>query len=621
MAKKRKVSRPVAEATGPRDVNAADARLGPIKSFTDVADEQEEYFMNQDKILFDDLQPSKRLKRQQEEDDFFEPSDEEVLADDDEGSSDDDVPRRTEAPPSRKHKPGKGALDSDEEDQPSDGPGDEGWWGSSRKDYYDADQIQTEADAQEEEAEARRIQKNKLSKMSEADFIFDADEWAAAVEEDAEGENVITEVLQDLEVPDDLSPDARLELLQARYPELDHLLDDFQELQPLLAVCQKDAEGKPTKSVEVVKFWLLGAYVGAIASYLAILTSGHGGDKKLLDPASLRDHEVMETLVECRAAWLKVKDLQPPRTVAAQSEALERPEAQVVSSATPVAKAPKKRTEAERLALKKKRKADKEKLARAKELEASLADLSELLVKPKQTSKAKAAARDAAPGDQDDNDSDFGDEEVLGQRAAADKAARKKTLKFYTSQITQKANKRAEAGRDMGGDMDIPVRERLRDRQERLMATAEKRGKAGKLGADLGAGNESDDEVDPAGKAKDDNEYYDMLATTSRRKKDDKTARKEALAAAHKNDRVVPHEITDEDGRRVISYEIERNKGLTPHRKKINRNPRVKKRVKYEEKKKKLASQKALYKGGEARGGYAGEQTGIKAGLVKSVKL
>jgi len=61
---------------------------------------------------------------------------------------------------------------------------------------------------------------------------------------------------------------------------------------------------------------------------------------------------------------------------------------------------------------------------------------------------------------------------------------------------------------------------------------------------------------------------------------------------------------------------------LTPHRKKDVRNPRVKKRIRYEDKMKKLGSKKAQYKpGGEGRGGYKGELTGIKSGLVKSIKL
>jgi U3 small nucleolar RNA-associated protein 3 len=70
-----------------------------------------------------------------------------------------------------------------------------------------------------------------------------------------------------------------------------------------------------------------------------------------------------------------------------------------------------------------------------------------------------------------------------------------------------------------------------------------------------------------------------------------------------------------------LSLISEKNKGLTPRRKKEVRNPRVKKRMRFDEKKKKLASIKAVYKGGEGRGGYGGEFTGIKKDLVKSVKL
>ena len=36
---------------------------------------------------------------------------------------------------------------SDEEKKAGEEEGDEGWWGSSRKEYYDADNIETEADA------------------------------------------------------------------------------------------------------------------------------------------------------------------------------------------------------------------------------------------------------------------------------------------------------------------------------------------------------------------------------------------------------------------------------------------------------------------------------------------
>jgi U3 small nucleolar RNA-associated protein 3 len=76
--------------------------------------------------------------------------------------------------------------------------------------------------------------------------------------------------------------------------------------------------------------------------------------------------------------------------------------------------------------------------------------------------------------------------------------------------------------------------------------------------------------------------------------------------------------------RKQITYAIEKNRGLTPHRKKTNRNPRVKKKLKYEAKKKQMKSMKPVFDAGKkARGGasYGGEMTGIKKGLVRSRKL
>lgn len=75
-------------------------------------------------------------------------------------------------------------------------------------------------------------------------------------------------------------------------------------------------------------------------------------------------------------------------------------------------------------------------------------------------------------------------------------------------------------------------------------------------------------------------------------------------------------------GPRSLTRAILANKGLTPHRPKAVRNPRVKKRQKYEKAKKKLSSQKPVYKGGlsETGGRYDGEKSGISK-VIKSVKL
>lgn len=75
------------------------------------------------------------------------------------------------------------------------------------------------------------------------------------------------------------------------------------------------------------------------------------------------------------------------------------------------------------------------------------------------------------------------------------------------------------------------------------------------------------------------------------------------------------------DGPRSLTRAILKNKGLTPHRSKSVRNPRVKKRQRYEKAKKKVSSQKAVYKGGlAATGKYEGEKSGISK-VTKSVRL
>lgn len=620
MAKKRKVSR-ASGPSGPKDVDPAEARLA-IRTYEDVADDQEQYFLDKDKIMLEDEPRSKRMRTQDRLDEFLEPSDEEVL---DDGQSDSESDREAEyreLQKAVKKQTKKNKKKAEDEEQSSDEEGDDGWWGDSKKEYYNADAIETEAQALAEEQEAKRLQKKKLAEMDEADFIFDEDEWAAPAEETEEGAEVVTEELKDIEVTDDMDTNERYRILQARYPEFVPLVEEFERLQPQLVQLQQDAEGKPAQSLEVVKHWVLGCYVASLASYFAILTSparDSGAPTVSLSPAELRDHEVMETLVSCREAWQNVRDLKADRATSEEPE-LDLAEEEDISMGEEIAKPVKKsklaaKADAERQ--KKKKKAEKERLAKAKEVEESLADLSTLLTKPKKAKKVKAVTQT-----QEDDHSDFGEEEALDARTAADKAAKKKSLRFYTSQIVQKASRRADAGRDAGGDLDIPYRERLRDRQIRLNAEAEKRGKKdSKHGAELGGDDSSGDEAVAKEVRGDEDDYYDMIAHRTKSKKDDKAARKEALAAASVRDRVVEVETVGPDGKRKINYQIEKNKGLAPKRKKEVRNSRVKKRKKYEDKQKKLKSMKATYQGGEGKGGYQGETTGIKTGLIKSVKL
>ncbi|KAI9853248.1 MAG: hypothetical protein M1830_006703, partial [Pleopsidium flavum] len=284
-----------------------------------------------------------------------------------------------------------------------------------------------------------------------------------------------------------------------------------------------------------------------------------------------------------------------------------------------------KKSKAQRAAEAAQAEAEARRAERVRKTEAELAILSRLTATTSKRRPKPELLQQTLP--QNEDDSDFGEETSLTPHEAAEKAKRKKSLRFYTSQIAQKANKRDAAGRDAGGDADLPYRERLKDRQARLNAEAEKRGKKRSVANGEPLGGDTDEEDNRAAKelregSESEDDYYDLVAAKSKRKK----AEKKEIAKAHEQaakegGRVEIREEVGPDGKRAITYAIEKNKGLAPKRKKDVRNPRVKKRKKYEDKMKKLGSVRQVYKGGEGRGGYGGELTGIKKGLVKSVKL
>jgi U3 small nucleolar RNA-associated protein 3 len=72
-------------------------------------------------------------------------------------------------------------------------------------------------------------------------------------------------------------------------------------------------------------------------------------------------------------------------------------------------------------------------------------------------------------------------------------------------------------------------------------------------------------------------------------------------------------------GKRGINYQIAKNKGLTPHRSKEQRNPRVKHRMKF--RKANIRRKGAIREPRKELKKYGGEISGIKATVIRSVKL
>ncbi|BCS25873.1 something about silencing 10 family protein [Aspergillus puulaauensis] len=638
MGKKRKAGgRPAANKTGKDEPHKFD-----IEERFD--DSEDEFQAGRDQILLDEAPEAKRRRRLAEEEEALQLSDEEILGYESPSDEEDDDMDEVEYDDeddldqfgSKSNKKQSGGAESEDEEEGLAA------WGSSRKDFYNADQIETEADALEEEEEAKRLQQKHLQEINEDDFGFDEAEWAESGKDSSKDDSgAVTEVLPQLEITDDMSSEEKLKILKSRYPEFEPLAKDFTELQPTYntlanaakavrpTVTDDDADHAP---VAVIKYRALSAYLGAVSMYFMLLSSAHESDNlTALSPAQLRSHPVMSSLVKLRKLWETVKDITPVEKtsqgpVEEESESdMEVDVPEVKSKENKVSKKKKKLSKAQRAAEAARTEAEAQRAKKLEETEANLAGLSSLVTEPGRKRVSKKAK---APSKADD-DSDFGDEDALTAKEAEEKAKQKRSLRFYTSQIAQKSNKRTAAGRDAGGDADIPYRERLKDRQARLMAEAEKRGKQKASGAEELGGDSDEEDRRVASELRkgdnsgsDDDDYYDMVAARTNKRKADKKALAEAqAAAAREGGHVEVQEKVGADGKRAITYQIEKNKGLAPKRNKLNRNPRVKKRMRFEDKKKKLGSVRQVYKGGEGRGGYAGELTGIKKNLVKSVKL
>ncbi|XP_074084496.1 something about silencing protein 10 [Macrotis lagotis] len=99
----------------------------------------------------------------------------------------------------------------------------------------------------------------------------------------------------------------------------------------------------------------------------------------------------------------------------------------------------------------------------------------------------------------------------------------------------------------------------------------------------------------------------------SKRKKEEEEEEEEAAAAA------AEPEPSEPSAKRAITYQIAKNKGLTPRRKKMDRNPRVKHREKFRRAKIRRRGQVPQPRTEERK--YGGELSGIRAGLKKSIRL
>ncbi|KDN34619.1 hypothetical protein RSAG8_12281, partial [Rhizoctonia solani AG-8 WAC10335] len=258
------------------------------------------------------------------------------------------------------------------------------------------------------------------------------------------------------------------------------------------------------------------------------------------------------------------------------------------------------------------------------------------LVEPEFTAtKTKEKARQDSTLGMDVDIEALGDPTQLSHTDASDKAGRRKSLRFHTSKIESTSNRRSTARSGMGGDDDLPYRERRKEQKRRGLGEGGddlemNEGGDGDTGMDTDAAsigkrnrNASEQLGDDGSEGEDG--YYELVRTAKKQKKEEKKAEYEAMRAA---ERVDPDEESSE-GPRSLTRAILKNRGMTANRSPKNkaaRNPRVKKKMQYAKAQKKLQSRQAVFKGGAEvaaarEGRYEGEKSGISGRVVKSIKL
>ena len=493
--------------------------------------------------------------------------------------------------------------DHSEEDRDEEEELDNEAWGSSRKAYYGADDVSDEEDEKLEEQEAERLQKKHLARLRPEDFL---DTWADSTTTTAKESQTATGryVTEELPAPDlsKLSQTERVKLLKTRHPQVPKLAALYSRLYPELSslglLVQRPFH--PQHDLIKLQFASLSVLLGSIAIFFALRADAK--ERKSTEK------KMIAKIAEMENTWTQISSIPIDRNAVDIQEvvATETKLNNLVEQPSLSVPAPKKDT-----SLKRKRK------ARTLADDDTDDDLTETLALLKKSRKTKPKPLN------NDMDDDFAESRFLHSVDAQEKSQNRKSLQFYSAQIAQKGAKRREK---YSGDMEV-YKERRNDRNERQIEEARKRGLPSKTTEDdtaLTANHSDDDEAQGSRKNVDEDDYYDFIAAkTAKKKAHGKEDYETSKAAARAYILGMKDEgELDESGKRLITRQIEKNKGLTPKRSKDVRNPRVKKRKKYEKKKIALKGRQHVYQVNDRRrGAYGGEESGIYKNVVRGVKL
>lgn len=560
-----------------------------------------------------------------------------------------------------------GGVEDEMDDDPKEVEEASAVWGRRKDNYHGGDNVDYEIQSSdedlpaEEEAEVLRLQKEKAKSLSMADFGLEDDS-----EDDSDAEPTFEDILvkgktskpstekgpqdeigttfekvnKDLNA---LTTEEQMDVVYSAAPELVGLLTELNDaseqleniINPLLTKARngKIAKKDGLKYLELKQVLLL-SYCQAITFYLLLKSEGQ----------PVRDHPVIERLVEIKSLLEKMKKLDEnlpaeledildrkfdteteplfAKQDAEKSVLLEEYKAPLVPAEIEV---PHRATELVKesgsLSAKSKHQNDKVGLQSMEMLKVRAAleeKLKQKGVFSSVTPKHQSAKRNAQPlngqletlDDFDDNASD-----VRGREKGNGHA------QLSHSATMSKIATRVKKTKLISGDDDLPKRddigERRRNHELRVLA-----------GAGIKSNDDSDDErntqdvdgsddmeVDNAteSESESDLEFYKQVEAQHKAKLASKSEKYSRTPA----EPLLPETLVD--GKRHISHQMEKNRGLTRARKKLIKNPRKKYKLKHKDALKRRKGQVREIK--KPSGSYGGETSGINAGISRSIRF
>ncbi|KAJ3705312.1 hypothetical protein LUZ61_009017 [Rhynchospora tenuis] len=524
-------------------------------------------------------------------------------------------------------------------------------WGGRKNIYYNADAADNEIESsdqelrEEEEAEVLRIQRENAKSLSMADLgLQDSDVDESDSDKKTQGglqddkskgtskwhtlDASYEEIKKDVGA---LSKEEQMDVVFSSAPELIGLLSELNEAVDQLKEIKGDDDkvndvddmGKAGMDQSEAKEALLLMYCQAISFYLLLKSEG----------LSVRDHPIIGHLVEIKNMLQKLKEIEgrvpsPIKQtahlsgsadtrklrVAQVSQQLEKP-SKMVSSDDLEDKIDQQQPVKETASQNAKHKDQYVKIgSQSLEMLKIRANL-EAKLKEKGLYNSKTKLKKSLsikPTNGSFAGSDDFDDEIQNAKSIS------------KSKLSQLVSNKVKMVKLASGDDDLPKRDDIGERRRKHELRVLGRIGVNNDNEDDGNHDDRNDNDDKevhcdVSDDDDDDASEDEFYKQAKRKRVEKLLTRQQLNAAKQIVPSVDEAEQQADGKRLISYQMNKNKGLTRHRKKDLKNPRKKYRAKHSKWEKRRKGQVRDIR--QASNSYGGESSGINPFVSHSVRF